>query len=321
MDDMARYRNDLPQLSDRLFTTDGGLETTLIFHQGIELPAFAAFDMFSRPDGLERLRTYFDAYAALAHSRRLGFILESPTWRANRDWGARIGYDGAALAASNRAAIELMVEVRDRYDGPDTPMVISGNIGPRGDGYVVDRAMSAAEAADYHGEQIHTFADTEADLVSVMTMNYVEEAIGVVRAGADAGMPVVVSFTLETDGRLPSGQALGDAIQMVDRTTAVAPAYYMINCAHPTHFERLFAREEGWTRRIKGVRANASKRSHAELDNAPDLDDGDPDELGRHFAAMRRACPGLNVVGGCCGTDIRHVQAICLACEAVRLAA
>lgn len=318
---MARYRNALPQLTDRMFTTDGGLETTLIFHQGIELPAFAAFDLFSRPDGLARLRAYYDSYAALAHSIGLGFILESPTWRANRDWGARLGYDAQALATSNRAAIELMRELRDAYDSPDTPMVISGNIGPRGDGYVIDRAMSAAEAAEYHGEQIRTFAATEADIVSAMTINYVEEAIGVVRAASDAGMPVVISFTLETDGRLPSGQDLGDAIEAVDRTADAAPAYYMINCAHPTHFERLFAKQEGWTRRIKGLRANASQRSHAELDNASDLDDGDPAELGRQFAALRRACPGLNVMGGCCGTDFRHVQAICFACQAVDQAA
>lgn len=318
---MARYRNALPQLTDRLFTTDGGLETTLIFHQGIELPAFAAFDLFSRPDGLERLRAYYDRYAALAHSRRLGFILESPTWRANRDWGAQIGYGSEALAASNRAAIDLMREFQDRYDSPDTPMVISGDIGPRGDGYQIHRRMSAAEAADYHGEQIRTFADTEADFVSAMTINYVEEAIGVVRAAADAKMPVVISFTLETDGNLPSGQRLREAIETVDAAVPVPPAYYMINCAHPTHFERLFGAGEDWTRRIKGLRANASRRSHAELDNALDLDDGDPAELGRQFASLRRACPGLNVVGGCCGTDFRHVEAICFACEAVDQAA
>lgn len=319
---MARYRNALPQLTDdRLFTTDGGLETTLIFHQGIELPAFAAFDLFWRPDGLARLRTYYDRYAALAHARRLGFILESPTWRANRDWGAQIGYDAAALAASNRAAIELMCEFRDRYDGPETPMVISGDIGPRGDGYQIGQKMSADEAADYHGEQIRTFAATEADFVSAMTINYVEEAIGLVQAAADAEMPIVISFTVETDGRLPSGQELRDAIETVEGTASVVPVYYMINCAHPTHFERLFGTGEAWTKRIKGIRANASKRSHAELDNAPDLDDGDPAELGRQFAALRRACPGLNVLGGCCGTDFRHVQAICFACQAVDLAA
>jgi homocysteine S-methyltransferase len=318
---MARYRNALPQLGDRLFMTDGGLETVLIFHQGIDLPAFASFDLFSRPDGYERLRAYYDRYAALAHSRNLGFILESPTWRANRDWGAGIGYDADALVDSNRVAIDLMRELRDRYDGTDTPMVISGNIGPRGDGYVVGHAMSADEAADYHAEQIRTFASSEADFVSAMTMNYVEEAIGIVRAAEAAEMPVVISFTLETDGRLPSGQALGDAIAAVDGSVGVAPAYYMINCAHPTHFDRLFGAGAGWTSRIRGVRANASRRSHAELDNAADLDDGDPAELGRQFAALRRACPGLTVLGGCCGTDFRHVEAICLACDTVEAAA
>ena len=188
--------------------------------------------------------------------------------------------------------------------------MISGNLGPRGDGYRADSRMSAAEAADYHGEQIATFAATEADLISAFTLNYVDEAIGIVRAAQAAGMPVVISFTLETDGHLPSGQRLADAIRETDAATGGAPAYYMINCAHPSHFRERLAEGGDWCGRIRGLRANASRLSHAELDEASDLDEGNPDELGADYRDLRRLLPELAVFGGCCGTDYRHVEAI-----------
>jgi S-methylmethionine-dependent homocysteine/selenocysteine methylase len=198
-------------------------------------------------------------------------------------------------------------------------MVISGCVGPRGDGYDPGRMMSADEAEAYHAAQIGVFAGTEADIVSAITMTYAEEAIGIARAAEAAGMPVVISFTLETDGRLPTGQGLKEAIAAVDAATGWAPLYYMINCAHPTHFASVVASGEPWLQRLKGLRANASKRSHAELDAAPDLDAGDPVELGREYRAIRRGLPHLTVLGGCCGTDHRHVEAISRACLAVPL--
>ena len=190
---------------------------------------------------------------------------------------------------------------------------MSGNLGPRGDGYVPGARMSADEARRYHGAQIATFAATEADLVSVFTMNYVEEAIGIALAAREHGMPVVVSFTLETDGRLPSGATLAQAIEATDAATGGFPAYYMINCAHPSHFERVLAEEGAWKQRLGGVRANASRRSHAELDVATELDPGDPQALGQDYVRMRAVMPRLRVVGGCCGTDDRRLEAICRA--------
>ncbi len=193
-------------------------------------------------------------------------------------------------------------------------MVLSGCIGPRGDGYNPDTAMSAAEAEDYHAEQIATFRDTEADMVSAITMTNVEEAIGIARAAAAAGMPSVISFTLETDGKLPTGQSLKDAILEVDRATGAAPAYFMINCAHPTHFAGALEAGEPWVKRIRGLRANASKMSHAELDASTQLDDGDPAVLGHEHADLVKQFPHITVLGGCCGTDHRHVAAIAHAC-------
>jgi homocysteine S-methyltransferase len=239
-------------------------------------------------------------------------VLETPTWRANADWGAKLGYSPQALAAINRQAIDLMAELRACFETAQTPLVISGNIGPRGDGYDPGRQMSADEAADYHAEQIAIFRDTAADMVSAFTMNYVEEAIGIARAAAAAGVPAAISFTVETDGRLPTGDTLRQAITRVDDATGGTPAYYMINCAHPTHFEAVLD-DELIRARVRGLRANASTLSHAELDEAEELDEGDPADLGARCGALRSALPNLNVFGGCCGTDHRHVAAIAAA--------
>jgi S-methylmethionine-dependent homocysteine/selenocysteine methylase len=310
---MTRYRHRLPQLADTLFLSDGGLETTLIFHEGIELPAFASFTLLDSEEGTARLRRYFAVYADIARRHGLGAVLESATWRASADWGARLGYDAAALARLNRKAIDLLVEVRHEFETEDTPIVISGNLGPRGDGYRPESHMTAAEAERYHLAQIRNFADTDADMVSAFTLNYVEEAIGIVRAARAMRMPVTISFTLETDGRLPSGDALETAIGRVDAATDRYAEYFMINCAHPTHFEHVLAGDADWVDRIRGVRANASCKSHAELDAATELDIGNPAELGRQYRSLRRRLPRLSVVGGCCGTDHRHVESVCLA--------
>jgi homocysteine S-methyltransferase len=314
---MSQYRHSLPHITDALFMTDGGLETTLIFQDGVELPYFAAFDLLKDGEGVERLRRYFARYAELARSRGLGLILEAPTWRANRDWAARLGYDALRLADANRRAIGLLLEVRGAYEAPGTPMVISGNLGPRGDGYRVEARMSVGAAREYHAAQIETFAQTDADMVAAFTLTYVEEAIGIAHAARAANMPVAISFTVETDGRLPSGDTIAQAIRRTDDETDGHPAYFMINCAHPTHFASALREEGDWQRRIRGLRANASRRSHAELDESTDLDAGDPRELGAGYRELRSLLPALNVVGGCCGTDHRHVEAICDAWHAL----
>lgn len=316
---MSKYRKHLPQLKDQLFMTDGGLETTLIYHEGIDLPFFAAFDLLKNEFGLEVLRRYFVRYTELARSHGLGVILEAPTWRANQDWAAKLDYDTVTLADANRKAIGLLLEIRAGLETARTKIVISGNLGPRGDGYIADSRMSTAEAQDYHAAQVQTFAGTDADMVAAFTMNYVEEAIGIVRAAKQAQMPVAISFTVETDGRLPSGQPLREAIAATDSATGGYPAYYMINCAHPTHFRQSLQQGE-WLNRIRGVRANASCKSHAELDASTTLDAGNPDELGVQYRELRATLGKLAVIGGCCGTDHRHVDAMCRELNRERLA-
>jgi homocysteine S-methyltransferase len=312
---MSKYRKHLPQLSGGLFLTDGGLETTLIFHDGMELPHFAAFHLLRDGAGRAALTRYFERYIAIAKRDGRGFILESPTWRASADWGAKLGYTHDEIAVANRQSIRLMLELRDRHETASTPMVVSGCVGPRGDGYDPGRIMSAGEAEAYHALQVAAFAEAGADMVTAITMTNADEAMGVTRAAAKAGMSVAISFTLETDGRLPTGQALADAIAAVDTATANAPAYYMINCAHPLHFEDTLRAGDAWTARIRGIRANASRRSHQELNEAPDLDDGDPIELGGQYRDLLRRHAHVNVLGGCCGTDHRHVESISRACR------
>jgi S-methylmethionine-dependent homocysteine/selenocysteine methylase len=308
------YRKALPQLDGSLFVTDGGIETSLIFNDGLALPDFAAFDLLKSEDGTAALRRYYAAYAAIARRFRTGLVLESATWRASADWGERLGYSRRALAGANRQAIGLLQEIRGMH--PHVTTVISGCVGPRGDGYQPTRIMSAAQAADYHREQIETLAGAGADMVGAITMNYAEEALGIAQAARDAAIPVALSFTVETDGRLPTGQPLGEAIEEVDAATGFYPAYYMLNCAHPEHFARILRRDAFWITRIRGLRANASRKSHAELNESAELDIGNPAELGAQYAELRQyLLPRMNVVGGCCGTDYRHVEHIAAACS------
>lgn len=286
--------------------TDGGMETTLIFKQGFDLPHFAAFVLLDDSAGRDALRAYYRSYIDIAEARSVGIVLDTPTWRANPDWGEKLGYGTETLTDVSRRAVALLEELR-------TPqVVVSGCIGPRGDGYRVDAEMSPQEAESYHTPQIEAFAETSADLVTALTLTYADEATGIVHAAAAAEVPVVISFTVETDGRLPSGQSLGEAIEQVDGATDGAASYFMVNCAHPTHFADALE-QAPWAERLRGVRANASKKSHAELDEAEELDEGDPDELAARYRELRDRLPNLSVVGGCCGTDHRHVEAVCAA--------
>ncbi|MCI0601307.1 MAG: homocysteine S-methyltransferase family protein [Beijerinckiaceae bacterium] len=309
---MSKYRTKLPQLSRGTFLSDGGMETTLIFHEGVELPHFASFVLLSNEDGRRRLRNYYIPYLSIARNHGAGFILDTPTWRANPDWGQKLGYGAGALAEVNKAAVDLMVELRDEFETSSTPCVISVAIGPRGDGYKAGQ-MNAFEAEAYHGAQIASAAESEADMVAAYTLTNADEAVGIARAARTYGIPCSISFTLETDGRLITGRPLRDAIESVDAATGGSVAYFMVNCAHPAHFEGIFDKGD-WCSRILGVRANASMKSHAELDESGTLDEGDPEDLGRRYLLLKQTLPSMRIMGGCCGTGHRHLAAICEAC-------
>ncbi len=311
---MAQYREHLPIFKGEFFLSDGGLETELVFKGGWDLPQNAAFVLLESERGRQKLIEYFERYLLIAKGYSAGFVLESPTWRASPGWMAKMAYPVEAVTRINQDAIELMQKIRDGFETENMPIVISGCMGPRGDGYFVEDKMTIEEAKRYHSSQIQAFRETQADMVSAFTLNYVEEAIGIALAARDSEIPSVISFTVETDGTLPPGQALGDAIRTVDRATDEAPAYYMVNCAHPTHILNGIVPGEPWTERIRAIRANASSKSHDELERSEQLDQGDPVSFGRDYKRLQETLPYLNVFGGCCGTDHRHVEAICRAC-------
>lgn len=314
---MALYRSHLRPLFKGDFLTDGGLETTLVFHHGIDLPCFAAFPLVMTEEGRRTLWSYFSSYLETAGDKKVGFILDTVTWRANADWGEKLGYSADDLVDVQRRSIDFACELRETFETDHAPVLINGIIGPRGDGYNADRQMSVEDAELYHAAQMGAFHETGADMVSAMTMTYPEEAIGIVNAARQRQMPVAISFTVETDGRLPSGHSLKDAIEWVDEATESWPIYYMINCAHPQHFEGTLSADEAWVGRIRGLRANASTLSHAELDAATELDAGDPVSLGQSYKDLRQRLKQLCVFGGCCGTDHRHIVAICEACSPI----
>lgn len=309
---MARYRIGVPQLGPQIFLTDTGLETTLIFRDHYELPSFASFVLLGTEEGRQRIAEYYRTHAAIAQAVGAGFIFESVGWRASKDWGNKLGYSPVALDQVNRDSIALMADIQDEFDSPNMSTVLSGCIGPRGDAYNPAMTMTEREAEAYHRDQIRTYSETEADMVSALTMSYTSEAIGIVRAAVSLDMPVTISFTVETDGSLPSGVKLGDAIQSVDEATGRAAAYFMINCAHPLHFETVLDDNADWAQRIRGIRANSSRKSHAELDELEELDAGDRDELAGDYLRLQARFPKITVLGGCCGTDESHLQKIAL---------
>ena len=305
----------MPHTTDQMFLTDAGFETSMLFHKGFDMPHFAFFPMLRSSKGRAAMKEYFVPFLELARQSDTGFILDTNTWRANPDWGQLLGYDINELARIDAEAVDFAADLRQDF-GAGVNVLINGVIGPRGDGYNPSTIMNVVEAKEYHQLQVNNFARNKADIVSAITITNAPEATGVALAAAEAGIPCVISFTVETDGKLPSGQALGDAIEETDAQSSVKPAYYMINCAHPDHFRDMLKQGGDWINRIHGLRANASRLSHAELDECEVLDDGNPQELAQHYADLRTLLPKLNVFGGCCGTDHRHVTQICHAVQA-----
>lgn len=302
------YRDALPQLAHDIYLTDAGLETDLIFNKGIDIREFAAHTLLPEPVGRAAVADYMRGFLALARDCGAGFILDSQTWKAHPHWSGDLDQTEAQLREANRESIAFIAGLRMEFSGNTKPIVLNGIVGPLGDAYAPEAAVEVHRAQAYHAKQIGWLADTCVDMVTATTFTQSNEAIGFVRAAKALDLPVVVSFTVETDGTLPSGQPLGDAIASVDAATDKSAAYFMINCAHPDHFS---AQMSGpWARRIRGLRCNASRMSHAELDCCETLDDGDPEELAGAYRALRERLPWLNVFGGCCGSDLRHVAKI-----------
>lgn len=296
----------LARMGDRLHLTDGGLETAMIFHEGLDLPQFAAFTLLNTAEGVAAMRRYFTGFLDQAALLHMGFVLDTATWRASEGWGEVMGLSPGDIDRINREAVIFAQTLRDAH-GEGTAL-LNGVIGPHGDAYRPDSVLSPDEAFDYHHRQVGVLADAGVDMVTAVTISSTGEAIGIAEAAQDVGVPVALSFTVETDGRLIGGQTLAEAIAVTDAATEGYPAWFGVNCAHPDHFGP--ALRGDWTGRLGMIRANASRLSHAELDEATELDDGNPEELAMAYADLCRRLPGLRVLGGCCGTDLRHVAAI-----------
>jgi len=301
----------LNKITDKPLLIDGGLETTLVYHHGIELNHFAAFELLGKEDTRELIMEYYGKYLDLARRYETGFILEAATWRANPDWGARLGYSQQELMTINRRAIQQLHVLKESYADTVDPILVSGGIGPRSDGYKVLDKMDIDTATDYHFLQIEAFKKAGADMATALTLNYIDEGLGIAVAARKVGLPIVISFTVETDGNLPSGETLQEAIQTIDHGTDHYPMYYMVNCAHPSHFAHRLKEKSKWKERIMGIRANASHKSHAELDASTTLDAGDTKDLAIWYKTLQLRLPNLRVFGGCCGTDENHIEAIC----------
>ncbi len=282
------------------------------------LTLVAAFPLLETERGREALTRYYADYLSLAADCDAGFVLETPTWRANRDWGVQLGYSPDALRRVAHDAVAFARSTTEGWTG-SSGVAVSGCVGPRGDGYEPASRMTASDAASYHVTQVRDLSDAGADLITAFTIPTLEEGVGIVAAAAEVGVPCVLGFTVETDGRLPTGMPLGEAIDQVDAATGSSAAWFMVNCAHPEHvLAGLPATDEAWLGRIGAYRANASRQSHAQLDEAEELDDGDPAELAQAYLAVAERLPSLRVLGGCCGTDVRHVSAVADAWRASR---
>lgn len=301
------------------WVTDGGLETDLIHHHGVELPGFAAYPLLDEPGGRALLADYYSGYVDLARRAGAGVLLETPTWRANPEWVAslggglddvrRINYESVVfLAGLSEALVAAGTMPKDAPDG-SAAFRICGVIGPRGDGYVPGPSATADEFAGYHSAQIKAFAESGTSWVTALTLTTVAEAVGVVQAARSHGVDVGVSFTVETDGRLPDGSLLADAVAAL--WDEAAPDRLLLNCAHPTHIAEALRDDDSWTNRVTGLRVNASRQSHAELDAAEELDEGALLDLVATHEQLLERLPNVDVVGGCCGTDVRHVAALC----------
>lgn len=306
---MTQAEAKLPQLSDEVFLTDSGIETDLIYNHGIDLPDFAPFPLLATPDGKATLRRYFREHLDVAQEHGRGVVLETPTWRASPDWGVRLGYDLSQLARLNVEAVELLRQLRET-EGEGTPFVISGNVGPRHDGYDADGVMSVTEAGDYHSWQVGVLADSGVDLLSALTIDYVDEGLGITNAAAAARVPSVISFTTDEDGRLPDGTTVANAIAQIDSQGVIPPVYYMLNCTHPDHVTDMLTSGGEWRERIRGIRANASPLGLVEPPEGQPLDPGDIEGFGVLIQHVHELAPSVTILGGCCGTDVRHVRAI-----------
>jgi S-methylmethionine-dependent homocysteine/selenocysteine methylase len=305
------------QCDGELFLTEGGTETEIMYKWGFELPHFAMFSLLENRDAMSAMRGIFRRYLDVVAKHEMSAMLTGLDYRASPDWGALLGYSPEALADANHRSIDFLRDVARDYSGDIRRTLVGGCIGPRGDAYQLNRSITSTEAEDYHAVQLTTLKQADVDFACAMTFNNTAEAIGVTRAAARIGVPLVISLTVDATGRLKSGLTVAEAIETIDARTGAMPAFYMLNCSHPVEFASALADGE-WIRRVRGIRPNASKMEKLALCKLGHLEEGDPVELGRLMGDLARRHCHMDVWGGCCGTAEVHLDEIARNVCAVR---
>ena len=298
------------QRPGRYYLTEGGQETEIMYRHGHDLPEFAMFALLDRPEARDDLRAMFTRYLETAAVNGFVPLMGGVDYRLSPDWGQLIGYSPAVLQDMQLRAIDLLREVARPFRAQVPEILFAGIVGPRGDAYQLNRDITEAEAEDYHSAQVGWLKMAGVDLVSALTFNNVPEAVGLSRAAARAGLPVSVSFTLDSTHRLRSGPSLREAIEAADAALgADRPDFYGVNCSHP--YEFLPALEPGdWVLRLRALRPNAAMMDKISLCSLGHLEEGDWHELGHLMGDLARRYPHLDVWGGCCGTWDKHLNEI-----------
>jgi S-methylmethionine-dependent homocysteine/selenocysteine methylase len=299
-----------PRLENKFYLTEGGTETDVLYKWGFELPEFAMFPLLDDPKADQVIRDIYRRYFDVAEKHDTGMLIVGHDYRASPDWGAKLGYTPEGLADMERRTIGFLDSIRREYEDRVSDVYIAGGVGPRGDAYGTGGGITEAEAEDYHSVQLTTLKSTPADMAIALTINNIAEAVGIVRAAESIDIPIGISLTLTTEGRLGSGPTLRDAIETIEEKTNGAAAWFGTNCSHPLEFASALADDGPWRDRLRYVRPNAAKMDKVALCKLGHLEDGDPVELGEQMGGVARRFPRADILGGCCGTDERHLGEI-----------
>jgi len=307
-----------PRLENKFYLTEGGSETEILYKWSFELPEFAMFTLLDDPEADNVIRGMFRRYFDVAAEHGTAMLLNGHDYRASPDWGAKLGYSSEDLRNVQHRVIRFLDDLRAEYADRVSDVYIAACIGPRGDAYGTGGDISADESEDYHSVQLHNLDGTAADMAVAATFNNVPEAIGVIRAANSIGIPIGVSLTLTPEGRLRSGPSLREAIETIDEASGGGAVWFGTNCAHPVEFEPALADAGPWLERLRYIRPNAAKMDKIALCSLGHLEDGDPVELGQQMGEVARRFPRVDILGGCCGTDERHLSQIAQNVNAIR---
>lgn len=304
----AAFRSGTPII------TDGGIETRIMFETNLSMdPELQVAALVPDPDGAAALRSIYESYIKAAGEFGLPIVIGTPTFRASLNFARRAGHGGEeSVRELNVGAVRLLRQLRE--DSDHRPIFIAGVIGPSGDAYTPGDALGAPEAAAYHRLQTEVLAEEGVEFLFAPTFPAVDEALGVAMAMGRSGLPYVVSFVLDTAGRVLDGTPLTAAIERIDNEALPPPLYYSISCVYPDVAARALedaARDsKTLVGRIAELKANGSPLGTDELVRLDHIEATPPEPFAELLWSLHESHPVLRVIGGCCGTDDRHIRAL-----------